>query len=138
MRKADITAELAAKLVADQFPQWADLQVRTVEHDGIDNTTFRLGETMSVRLPSAEHYVEQVEKEQHWLPVLAPQLPLPIPQPLARGVPGSDFPRPWSVYRWIEGTPLAAGRVTDMTTFAADLADFLVALYKIDPTGGPD
>jgi aminoglycoside phosphotransferase (APT) family kinase protein len=137
MRKADITAELVARLVADQFPQWGDLPIRPVENDGIDNTTFRLGETMSVRLPSSESYVGQVDKEHRWLPFLAPQLPLPIPQPLARGVPGSGFPRPWSVYRWIEGTPLAAGGVTDITTLAADLADFLAALYKVDPAGGP-
>jgi aminoglycoside phosphotransferase (APT) family kinase protein len=137
MRKADITAELVARLVADQFPQWSDLPVRPVENDGIDNTTFRLGDTMSARLPSSDSYVGQVDKEHRWLPFLAPQLPLPIPQPLAKGVPGSGFPRPWSVYRWIEGTPLASGAVTDMTALAADLSDFLAALYKIDPTGGP-
>jgi aminoglycoside phosphotransferase (APT) family kinase protein len=137
MRKADITAELVARLVADQFPQWSDLPIRPVENDGIDNTTFRLGDTMSARLPSSESYVGQVDKEHRWLPFLAPQLPLPIPQPLAKGAPGSGFPRPWSVYRWIEGTSLAAGAVADMTALAADLADFLAALYKIDPTGGP-
>jgi aminoglycoside phosphotransferase (APT) family kinase protein len=137
VRKADITAGLVKRLVADQFPQWADLPAWPVDHDGVDNTTFRLGDTMSVRLPSAEHYVEQVDKEHRWLPVLAPQLPLPIPQPLARGVPARGFPRPWSVYRWIEGTPLLDAGVSDMATFAADLADFLVALYKIDPAGGP-
>ncbi len=137
MRKADITAGLVARLVAEQFPRWADLPVRPVDHDGVDNTSFRLGDMMSVRLPSSEYYVEQVDKEHRWLPVLGPQLPLPIPQPLVRGVPGCGFPRPWSVYRWIEGEPLIDGDVTDLATFAADLADFLVALYKIDPTGGP-
>ena len=54
VRKADITAELVTGLIEDQFPQWADLAVRPVEADGIDNTTFRLGPTMSVRLPSAD------------------------------------------------------------------------------------
>ena len=137
MRKADITADLVSQLIADQFPQWAGLPVRPVEADGVDNTTFRLGQTMSVRLPSADAYVEQVYKEHRWLPVLAAQLPLPIPEPLAKGVPGNGFPRPWSVYRWIDGDPATAEGVADMPGFAADLADFLVALYQIDPAGGP-
>ena len=137
MRKADITADLAARLVAEQFPQWAGLPVRRVDADGHDNTTFRLGQTMSVRLPSGPAYVEAVEKERRWLPVLARQLPLPIPEPLAKGAPGCGFPRPWSVYRWIDGGPATAENVTDMPGFAADLADFLTALYRIDPAGGP-
>jgi len=137
MRKADITADLVSQLIADQFPQWAGLPVRPVEADGVDNTTFRLGQTLSVRLPSADAYVEQVDKEHRWLPVLAAQLPLPIPEPLAKGVPGNGFSRPWSVYRWIDGDPATAEGITDMPRFAADLADFLVALYQIDPAGGP-
>jgi aminoglycoside phosphotransferase (APT) family kinase protein len=137
VRKADITAGLVARLVADQFPRWADLPVRPVDADGVDNATFRLGETMSVRLPSADSYVEQVDKEHRWLPVLAERLPLPIPEPLARGVPGCGFPRPWSVYRWIEGERVTADRVADRTRLAADLAAFLTALYAIDPAGGP-
>jgi aminoglycoside phosphotransferase (APT) family kinase protein len=137
VRKADITPELVSRLVAAQFPQWAGLPVRPVDVDGWDNATFRLGERMSVRLPSSQAYVEEVEKEQRWLPVLASQLPLPIPEPLALGEPGCGFPRPWSVYRWIEGQTAFAARVADLPEFAADLADFLTALYQVDPSGGP-
>ena len=137
MRKADITADLVAGLIEDQFPQWADLPVRPVDLDGIDNTTFRLGQTMSVRLPSADVYTEQVDKEHRWLPRLAGQLPLPIPEPLAKGGPGRGFPRPWSVYRWIDGDPATPENIGDMVRFATDLAGFLSALYRIDPAGGP-
>jgi aminoglycoside phosphotransferase (APT) family kinase protein len=137
MRKADITVDLVSRLVRTQFPQWAQLPIRPVEVDGWDNATFRLGDTMSVRLPSAEHYVEAVAKEHRWLPILAPQLPLPVPQPLAMGAPGSGFPWPWSVYRWIDGTPVTTETITDLPQFAADLADFLTALYTLDPADGP-
>jgi aminoglycoside phosphotransferase (APT) family kinase protein len=137
MRKADITVDLVSRLVRTQFPQWAHLSVRPVDVDGWDNATFRLGKTMSVRLPSAEQYVEAVQKEQRWLPILASQLPLPIPQPLAMGAPGCGFPWPWSVHRWIDGRPLTMDAVADLPQFAADLADFLAALYKIDPADGP-
>jgi aminoglycoside phosphotransferase (APT) family kinase protein len=132
-----ITAEVVSRLVAEQFREWAHLTVAPVELDGWDNTTFRLGDELSVRLPSADWYVAQVEKEQRWLPVLAPQLPLPVPEPVAQGAPGEGFPRPWSVYRWLPGEPATEERVEGLTRFATDLAGFLAALYAIDPAGGP-
>lgn len=101
-----IDAALVRRLVDTQFPQWRDLPIAPVEHDGWDNRTFRLGDDLSVRLPSATGYTVQVAKEQEWLPRLAPQLPLPIPQPVAAGVPGEGYPFPWSVYRWLPGRAL--------------------------------
>lgn len=137
VEKTAITPALVSRLVAAQFPKWAELPVAAVELDGWDNTTFRLGEDMSARLPSGDAYVPQVDKEQRWLPILAPRLPLPIPQPLAKGAPTSEFPRPWSIYRWLSGKHATVERVRDLTRLATDLADFLVALYRIDPAGGP-
>lgn len=135
--KDAIASQLVECLVAEQFPRWSHLPITPVALDGNDNTTFRLGDGLSARLPSAEAYVPQVDKEQHWLPRLAPLLPLPIPEPLARGQPGCDFPRPWSVYRWLDGVVATIDRIGDLPTFAADLAAFLSALYAIDPAGGP-
>jgi aminoglycoside phosphotransferase (APT) family kinase protein len=137
MDKSEITPEVVTRLLAAQFPQWADLPVTPVELDGWDNTTFRLGDEMSVRLPSSDGHTAQVDKEQQWLPVLAPRLPLPIPQPLAKGAPSREFPRPWSIYRWLEGELPAIERIGDLNRFATDLAQFLDALYRIDPAGGP-
>jgi aminoglycoside phosphotransferase (APT) family kinase protein len=138
VEKAVITPELVSRLVAAQFPHWADLAVTPVELDGWDNTTFRLGEDLAVRLPSADGYVPQVDKEHRWLPILAPQLPLPIPRPLAKGIPGSGFPRPWSVYRWLPGRHTTLDRVEDLNRFATDIANFLAALYTIDAADGPE
>ncbi|MDP9331703.1 MAG: aminoglycoside phosphotransferase family protein [Actinomycetota bacterium] len=135
--EGDITAAVAAELVAAQFPQWADLSVVPVALDGWDNTTFRLGDELSVRLPSADAYVAQVGKEHRWLPILARHLPLRIPEPVAMGQPGSGFPRPWSIYRWIDGEPASVDRMAEVTAFASDLADFLAALYAIDARAGP-
>ncbi len=129
---------LVRRLVATQFPRWADLPVRPVEFGGWDNRTFHLGDEMTVRLPSGDWYAGQVAKEQRWLPVLAPRLPLPVPTPLAQGEPAFGYPYQWSVYRWIEGETVAVGRVDDPTEFAVTLADFLAALRRCDPTGGPE
>ena len=89
-----IDVSLARRLIDSQFPQWSDLPITSVEFDGWDNRTFRLGTDLTVRLPSGSWYAQQVDKEQRWLPVLAPQLPLPIPTPVARGAPdgGSRTP----------------------------------------------
>jgi aminoglycoside phosphotransferase (APT) family kinase protein len=132
-----IDADLARRLVATQFPQWADLPIRPVELSGWDNRTFRLGDAMTVRLPTGPWYAQQVEKEQRWLPRLAPQLPLPIPTPVAHGEPGEGYPYAWSVYRWLDGKPATAPAIADLTAFATDLAGFLVALGRADATGGP-
>jgi aminoglycoside phosphotransferase (APT) family kinase protein len=136
----DIDAALARRLVDRQFPQWAGLPIERVALDGWDNRTFRLGDEMSVRLPSGEWYAEQVAKEQRWLPVLAPQLPLPIPAPVACGEPDADagYPHPWSVYRWVDGEPAARARVGDEVAFAERLAGFLVARERADARGGPE
>jgi aminoglycoside phosphotransferase (APT) family kinase protein len=137
MHADDINVSLVRRLIATQFPQWADLPVEPVEAGGWDNKTFHLGAHMTVRLPSAARYAPQVEKEHRWLPKLAPLLPLPIPVPLAMGVPADGYPWHWSVYRWLEGEVATAGRIADLSEFATTLADFLTALYRIDPSGGP-
>ena len=135
--KFDFSETLVRRLVAGQFPEWAELPVRPVAFDGWDNRTFRLGDDLSVRLPSAAGYVEQIEKEHRWLPVLAPHLPLPIPAPIAKGRPAEGYPWPWSIYRWLPGEIASVARVDDLAQFARDVAGFLVALAAIDPTGGP-
>ena len=66
---------LVGQLVAAQFPQWAKLPIKPVACDGWDNRTFRLGEEMTVRLPSAAAYAPQVAKEQRWLPRLGRSSP---------------------------------------------------------------
>ncbi|MBV1854784.1 aminoglycoside phosphotransferase family protein [Catellatospora tritici] len=132
-----VEAQLVRRLVADQFPQWADLPVRPVAAGGWDNLTFHLGSEMSVRLPSAAEYALAVDKEHRWLPEFASRLPLPIPVPLAKGEPGEGYPYPWSIHAWLDGEPASAARIADPVRFASDLAEFLSALRHVDPTDGP-
>jgi aminoglycoside phosphotransferase (APT) family kinase protein len=139
MNKNQITINetLVRHLVATQFPQWKDLSIRAVEQSGWDNRTFHLGEHMLVRMPSAEDYALQVEKEQQWLPKLAPLLPLPIPVPLGLGEPTNDYPWKWSIYAWLPGETATHSRITDLCGFAKNLAQFLIALQRIDSKNGP-
>lgn len=132
-----IDASLVRRLVTAQFPQWVHLEVAPVTLGGWDNRTFRLGDDMTVRLPSGEGYTPQVGKEHRWLPFLAPQLPLPIPVPLARGVSAEGYPFDWSVYRWLDGENASIERIDGLNEFATALADFLTALQRVDPTDEP-
>lgn len=97
----------------------------------------RLGDDMSVRLPVANWYREQVLKEQRWLPHIAAGLNLSIPQPIALGEPNEEYPWHWGVYRWIEGDVLAPGCVQDADELATALASFLTSLQQTDTAGAP-
>lgn len=129
--------DIVSALIQTQFPQWKDLPIKPVKNSGWDNHTFHLGDDMLVRLPSAAAYAPQVEKEQQWLPILASQLPLEIPKPVAQGKPTNAFPWAWSVYQWIEGESLSHTENLDLCDIAKPLARFLQALHKIDSAGGP-
>jgi aminoglycoside phosphotransferase (APT) family kinase protein len=124
-------------LIRDQFPQWAELRVRPVPEDGQDNRTFRLGDTMSVRVPSHPAYVEHMHLEHEWLPRIAPGLPLSIPEPVAKGGPGHGLPWGWLINKWMDGENAKPGAIEDMVAFAKDLAGFLSALRRVDATGAP-
>jgi aminoglycoside phosphotransferase (APT) family kinase protein len=135
--RAGIDAGLVRRLVAAQFPRWRDLPVTPVVADGWDNRTYRLGDDKSVRLPTAEGYVPAVAKEHRWLPRLAPSLPVDVPRVLGEGAPGEGYPYPWSVRGWLPGETADRAHIDDVPRFAVDVAEFVLALQRCDPTGGP-
>jgi aminoglycoside phosphotransferase (APT) family kinase protein len=128
---------LVRRLLAGQFPQWAELPIEAVESAGTDNAMYRLGEDMAVRLPRKPGGDEQVEKEQRWLPILTPHLPLAIPVPLGKGMPAEGYPSKWSVVRWLGGENATNAQFADRRRAAAALAQFIAALQQIDPRDGP-
>lgn len=125
--EGEIDAALVHALVSEQFPQWSDLPVKPVETQGWDNRTFRLGDSLSVRLPSADGYVPGLMREERTLATLAPRLQVTIPRVIATGAPSAAFGRPWSVRPWIEGQTLATvapgDRISAITGLAASLAE---------------
>lgn len=136
-KKIEIDIALVSKLIANQFPQWKDLLICPVDSSGWDNKTFHLGDHMLIRLPSEADYELQVEKEQYWLPKLAPFLPLPIPVPLGQGKPDEGYPWKWSVYQWLKGESVASAKIEDLCDLAKDLGHFLTVFQSIDATNGP-
>jgi aminoglycoside phosphotransferase (APT) family kinase protein len=129
----DVDVALARRLLLGQFPHWADLSLDRVEPSGTDNAIYRLGDSMSVRLPRIGWAASQPALEHAWLPRLARHLPLAIPAPLALGEPAEGYPWPWAIHTWLPGA-MTNGALPGA---AADLADFVAALGRIDVAGGP-
>ena len=133
----NIDTNLVRRLIDSQFPQWSQLSVDAVTPGGWDNRTFRLGNELSVRLPSAESYAPQVGKEQKWLPFLKRKLSTTIPEVVGLGKPEHGYPFPWSVYRWIDGKELKSETCTDPTRLATSIALFIKELHTINTSNGP-
>ena len=94
--------ELVRELLRTQHPDLADLPIRLAS-TGWDNYMFRLGDSLAVRLPRITGGAELILKEQHWLPLLAPRLPVVVPVPVRLGQAGSGYPWAWSVVSWVPG-----------------------------------
>ncbi|NKQ35791.1 MAG: aminoglycoside phosphotransferase family protein [Chloroflexi bacterium] len=135
--EVDVDVFMVGRLLAAQFPQWADLPLTPLVSAGTDNAIYRLGDDMAVRLPLIPDAASRLQNEYRWLPELAPRLPLVVPIPLALGKPDEGYPFTWAVYSWIEGENATIERLTDPSQAARELARFITALQRIDPTGGP-
>jgi aminoglycoside phosphotransferase (APT) family kinase protein len=135
--EVQIDAGLVRRLLAAQFPQWADLPVRAVPGIGWDNVIYRLGADLAVRLPRRLIGAEQVSKQHRWLPALAGRLPLAIPVMAGQGVPGEGYPWRWSITSWLPGEMAADCRGLDLAAAAVRLTGFIAALQAVDPAGGP-
>ncbi|MFG1875662.1 aminoglycoside phosphotransferase family protein [Sphaerisporangium sp. NPDC049003] len=125
---------LVRRLLAGQFPHWADLPVEPVASYGTDHDIYRLGDHLVARLPRIGWATAQAAKEAEWLPKLAPHLPLAVPVQLAMGHPAEGYPFGWSVYEWLPGEN-ANGTIDDLDQAAVDLAAFVTALRQVDTAG---
>ncbi|MGI8435090.1 MAG: aminoglycoside phosphotransferase family protein [Nocardioidaceae bacterium] len=132
----ETTTDLVRRLLATQCPHLSDRRIQPVAESGTDHALYRLGEDLVARLPIIYWAAEQAESDQRWLPVLAPQLTLPTPVPVAVGRPGEGYPWSWSVVPWFAGEVANEDNV-DLATAAVDLAQFVRALHCIPTAEGP-
>ncbi|MEG3627518.1 aminoglycoside phosphotransferase family protein [Streptomyces poriticola] len=125
---------LVRSLLEAQCPDWAGLPLAPAGA-GTDNTMYRLGEELLVRLPRTAGHSGSLRKEQKWLPRLAPLLTCSVPEPVHTGAPTGAFPLAWSVYRWIEGDVAGPDTVRDWAAFGTDLAAVVRELHGIGLMG---
>jgi aminoglycoside phosphotransferase (APT) family kinase protein len=135
--EVDVDDALVRRLLDEQAPDLAPLPLTRIEAWGTDHAIFRLGDDLSVRLPKIAWAAKQGEKENRWLPLLAPALPVAVPVPVMVGVPAGDYPFRWYVAPWLDGENPRPDGSTDRRRLAVDVAAFVLALERIDATGAP-
>lgn len=126
---------LVDELLRTQFPRWHGLPVTEVVHGGTSHALYRLGDDLAVRLPRRDWAKDDPAKEAFVVPLVAPHLPVAVPEPVAFGEPAGDYPHQWSVVRWLPGEMAPIEAVGDDTPFR--LAELIRALHGIDATGLP-
>jgi aminoglycoside phosphotransferase (APT) family kinase protein len=135
MPGVDIDEPLVRCLLREQHPDLAELELREVP-GGWDNRMWRLGEDLAIRLPLTPRAPYLLDNERRWLPVLAPRLPLPVPEPLRAGEPSPRFPSTWAIVRWVDGDPADRSPISSPDA-ARTLAGFLRALHCDAPADAP-
>lgn len=125
-----------ARLVKIQTPHWADLPLRRIASTGTDNTIYRLGETLLVRVPRRPSAVALLSKELDWLPHLQ-DLPLDVPKLRFRGSAEPGIAFDFGIFDWMEGQIAIPGHIADWQDAARVLAGFLKALHLKDTNGAP-
>ncbi|MDZ7790073.1 MAG: phosphotransferase [Xanthomonadales bacterium] len=125
------------QLLHDQVPHLADRPL-VRGPTGWDNSHWLLDGDLAVRLPRRRSAVGLVVNEVTWLPVIAAHLPLEVPVAVHAGVPGGDWPWPWSVVPWLDGERSDLARPpADVGAHAAALGGFLAALHVPAPDEAP-
>ena len=132
-----IDIELVRTLVGRVMPDYSDAPVRRLASSGSTNALFRLGDEFLLRLPRQPGGSAAISKEATWLPILAPRLPVDVPEVVAVFEPDRDYCERWSVVRWIDGEhPEVIGAETSVhprrEDLATDLAAVLAALSRAD------
>ncbi|BCY12230.1 aminoglycoside phosphotransferase family protein [Actinoplanes sp. L3-i22] len=124
--------ETAHALLAAQFPQWRDLPLARVGVHGTVNAVFRLGDGLTARFPLQD---QDVEAEAAAARELFGATRFRTPEPVALGVPGPGFPRPWSVQTWLPGTVTSENSHQQNQAFGYDMAEFIHGVRTLDPAG---
>jgi aminoglycoside phosphotransferase (APT) family kinase protein len=138
--QVDVTAEVVAALIQEQFPQWSGQAIRPLSSTGTVNAIFRIGDDLSARFPlrltDAAEVLAVLEREARASAELARVSAFPAPEPVALGKPGAGYPMPWSVQTWLPGTIAFHADASGSDAFAEDLAAFIAALRPPTPGDG--
>lgn len=141
MHPGQLTVSLPAvrRLVAEQFPAWAGLEVVPVDASGTVNAIFRLGDRLAARFPLHPGHAQSVrrmlEAEAEAARELLGRTPVPTPEPVAIGNPGGGYPLPWSVQTWLPGVTAVEADPSASVAFARDLAAFIRAVRSLGVRG---
>jgi aminoglycoside phosphotransferase (APT) family kinase protein len=63
--------------------------------------------------------------------------PVPTPRHIGLGQPGADYPMPWAIQSWAEGTEATPDGASASRVFALDIANLISSLRKAETRGIP-
>lgn len=121
---------LAARTIADQFPELSGHPVRRIG-EGWDNAVFGVGEAWVFRFIHRSTALEGSAAELAVLAALPDDLPLPIPRPRFIGTPTSEVPWPFWGAPLLPGSEIAEADLPDdaRTGVAGAVGAFLARLH---------
>src|SRR4051812_32652853 len=137
--QVDVTTDIVATLIQEQFPQWSGKAIRLLSSTGTVHAIFRIGDDLSARFPlrltDAAEALAVLEREAQASAELAQVSRFPVPEPVALGKRGAGYPMPWSVQTWLPGTVAFDADPSGSDAFAEDLAAFVAALREAETRG---
>lgn len=131
-----ISIEFVASLLERQHPDLAEQSLSILDR-GWDNTNFRLGDDLVVRMPHRSEAADLIENEQRWLPELATKLSIAVPSPERVGHPDLEYPWKWSITRWYPGSVAATAQLSNERDTAKRLGNFMTELHRPAPSNAP-
>lgn len=128
----DLTDAAAARLIERQFPSLSPAHLKPLGV-GWDNTAYLVNGRIVFRFPRRAMSGQLARLEARVLPLLAPHLALPIPNPRFVGSPADGYPYGFVGYELIQGVSACelAWTETERAGLAAPLGRFVAALHGI-------
>lgn len=137
--RIDVTPEQVVKLVADQLPHLAGLEVTDVKAAGTVNAIYRIGPDVAARFPLREadpaRLTNQLRAEMSAANEFSEACTVAAPEPLHLGQPGHGYPLPWTAQSWLPGNVATPTSCENSTSLADDLGRLIGELRNCDTRG---
>lgn len=102
--------------------------------EGFDNSVFLVNNRYVFRFPRREIAAHLIQTENRLLPVLAPLLPIPVPNPQFQGIPEDQYPWPFGGYTILSGKTPTNLTLEQRMSSVEPLAQFLLTLHNFPIT----
>ena len=135
----DLSVELVAEVIANQFPQFANRSIVELG-EGWDMVAYLVADEFVFRFPRRQVGADLVAIENKVLPQLISRVPLMIPSPEYIGQPTERYPWLFAGYQRIPGHTACSLRLNDheRTAMIPSLASFLSSLHSIPAERGSE
>jgi len=134
--ESTIGEALIRSLLEDQHADLANLPLARVGL-GFDNEVWRLGDEFVLRLSRHAIGANLLSNELRWQPEVTKKVNLRVPKIVRRGEPSEDFPWPWAVLTWLEGTTADGGVLRSGPDAVRIMVAFLRAVHQAAPKSAP-